>query len=188
MTLLQKWCWDHKLFLSVKKTRGLTLLIRMLRIPVRGSQFRFMEKVIYIWIYLGSGLSFIPHTKIVYKCAKETLNWMLAFARGNWGGIGYRPLLQIYRGTFVSIITYSVLAWYSLQAMDICYNLWGSLLFIILIQYEHCPVLRSCSQTPCYQYLSYAYGDKTDNHLFQRYHPLFLGTLWMRGLFPALAT
>jgi len=112
---LSEWCTLHKLTISTDKTVAMMLKgkldqERMPRITLLGTRLQYKNNIRYLGIQIGTNTTFTNHIKNISTKAKTTLNNMAAVARANWG-VRHEALLQIYKGTFIPIITYAAPVW-----------------------------------------------------------------------------
>ena len=115
MSTVERWCNEHKLYLSTEKTVGLMLKgkfdpERRPRIPILGKIIKFHNEVKYLGIILSERLFFTSDVKYIAGKARMAINNMSSVARANWG-VGYKELIKIYKGTFIPIITYASPSW-----------------------------------------------------------------------------
>ena len=113
--VLEEWCNNHKMVISVNKTSGILLKGRLdgerpPRVRLSNECLKVKDTLKYLGVIIDRGLSFRSHPKYVAEKAKKIMTKYAALYGLKWG-VSYREMSVVYKGSFVPIITYAVYVW-----------------------------------------------------------------------------
>ena len=118
INLVDDWCERHKMKLSAGKTvmmmlRGVLDVGRPPTIYLQSKRVKLVSEYKYLGVTLESGSTGIKigqHVQNISTRCRNMFNSLRKVARRDWG-LGYRALKIVYKGLFVSIMTYAAPAW-----------------------------------------------------------------------------
>lgn len=113
--LLSEWCTRNKMQLS--KTKSEMLLIkgfldikRPPTVKIEGKSLKMVPTAKYLGIHFGTRLNITPHINSITNKTKQIFSRLAHVAKAHWG-INYKNMHTLYRGVFISIITYAAAGW-----------------------------------------------------------------------------
>lgn len=115
VTVLTKWCKQHKLQLSDTKSamllvKGSLNIRRPPSVEIGNRSLRMPSAVHYLGVHFGARFNITPHVQYLNQKSKITFNKFSQTAKKHWG-LHYKSMSILYKGIFEHIIAYAAAEW-----------------------------------------------------------------------------
>lgn len=111
---IAEWGGRNRLSFSPAKSMTMTCKGQFARAPtirMDGASIASVAQARVLGITLDHARSYIPHAKVIGESAANCFGKMSRVSTTRWG-LRYRALRMLYRGTYVSVLTYAAGVWY----------------------------------------------------------------------------